>query len=76
MLPLHEDEEDKLADVLDNGPSVEDVSFDLLSSRSLLISARISIKFSILLILGIFAFTESTKFFTTLFAQLISFTTL
>ena len=69
------EEEDELVDVVDDDPCEEDVSSSPSSSRSLPTSARVSVKFSISVRSGTFALTESTKFLTTLCAQLISFAT-
>ena len=75
MLPEHEEDEDEVADVLDDEPSVEDGSFSSSFCRSLAISARVSVRFSISVRSTTFALTPSTKLFTTSFAQLSSFPT-
>lgn len=88
VLPEHWEEEDEdaelaeedaeLADVLDDGPCVEDDPFveeessSPSSFKSSPISARVSVKFSISSRSGTFALMESTRFFTTSSAQLMS----
>jgi len=73
VLPVHEEEEAELVAVLDD-PCVEDGWLSS-SSRSLPISARVSVKFSTRSISGVSPSTVSAKLLTTFRAQLTSLET-
>lgn len=75
MLPEHDEDEDEVVDVLADEPFVEDGSFFSSSCKSLPISARVSVRFSISVRSGTFALTLSTKLFTTSLAHVRSFAT-